>query len=306
MNLKSFFLLFYFNYITNILCKDYIAIGLTTIPPRYLTVRHVINSWLKQEIKPSLIVLFIPEFYHNFIGESRHDKTKTLQILINSLNEHFPNEIKNGLIKIQKMKYDWGPITKYVGLFEHYESLKQLNDGNQINYWIIGDDDVKYSSNTITEYINYLNNNNNNKILTHFKIHSRITTKINNLPIPIKHLQGVDTILFPTTILSSTPFLSFPIVTTLITFFHKKCPNSFYQDDYIISLILSLSQYDNIESIWSGIKVANHVNGVSRSNQQMHIHPDVFQREEDTKKCIIDHSNEIYQIIQQKLNINEL
>lgn len=294
--------------------NKFISVCLTTIPPRYLTLYNVIKSWLNQEdnhYKPSLITIFIPELYSNFISESRHNKNKNYNLLYNELNKHFENELKTNLIIIETIKKDWGPITKYIGLIENYKNIeKRIN--RKVDYWIVGDDDVRYSSNTISEYMKYINNQPilyQNKILTHFKIHSRITVNINNynneknnnIQIPIKHVQGVDTVLFPTSILSTTPLLSYPIISTIVTYFHTKCPNSFYQDDYLISFILSISQYNNVESIWSGIKVANHVNGVSRSGQQMHIHPNVFQREEDTKKCIVENGNEIYQIIQRQL-----
>ena len=281
------------------------GVGLTTIPPRFATVHHVIQSWFDQEKSPEVIVLFIPEKYQNFIGESRRDRTKNMKTLTNELRKHYARELDDGKIVIQSVKTDWGPITKYLGLFENYE---QLQSKYQINYWVIGDDDVRYSTNTIADYMKAIARNptNQNKILTHFKSHPRINAVINNAPTSIQHLQGVDTILFPTSLLSSTSSFSFPIASTAVSFLHSKCPESFYQDDYVISFLVSLSHSEDIQSIWSGQKVAHHVNGVSKAGQQMHTHKDVFHREEETKHCIAKYSNEISQLVKKSEKSNEL
>lgn len=277
-----------------------IGIGLTTIPPRFTTVYHVIKSWLEQNYPPTIIVLFIPEKYQNFIGESKRDPTRNIRLLNDELMKYFPMEIQSGKIIIQSVKMDYGPITKYLGLFEHYDKYQASN----IDYWVIGDDDVHYAPITLSDYMDAIDqdSSNNNKILTHFKVHPRITAHINHSPIRIQHLQGVDTILFPSPLLSSTPTFYFPLASMIVLQLHSKCPESFYQDDYVISFLISLSHAHNIQSIWNGKKVAHHVNGVSKSGQQMHIHRDVFHREEITKQCITNLSNEISQLVENYRN----
>jgi hypothetical protein len=282
-----------------------VGVCLTTIPPRFLTVHHVIQSWLQQDTPPDVIVLFIPETYTNFIGESRRDPKKNMKTLTSELSVRFPQEIQSGRILVQSMNHDWGPITKYVGLFEHHKELERKT--SSVDYWVIGDDDVRYSPNTLSDYLAAISKNEKNqkKILTHFKSHPRITATINSVPTPIQHLQGVDTILFPSALLSSTPSFSYPIVSAVLNFIHSKCPKSFYQDDYVISLLVSLSHSQDIQSIWSGMKVAHHVNGVSKAGQQMHTHKEVFDREEGTKQCLVEHSNEISQLVLKLEKANE-
>jgi hypothetical protein len=294
-----------FQFISSVTCENRVGVGLTTIPPRFATVYHVIQSWFEQEKAPDVIVLFIPEKYHNFIGESRRDHTKNMKTLTSELRKHYSRELDDGKIVIRSVKTDHGPITKYLGLFQNFE---QLQSKYQIDYWVIGDDDVRYSSNTISDYMRAIAKNprNKNKILTHFKSHPRINAVVNNSPISIQHLQGVDTILFPTSLLSSTPSFTFPAASSAVSFLHSKCPESFYQDDYVISFLVSLAHSEDIQSIWSGQKVAHHVNGVSKAGQQMHTHKDVFHREEETKHCIAKYSNEISQIVKKFESSNEL
>jgi hypothetical protein len=277
-----------------------VGVCLTTIPPRFATVYHAIHSWLQQESPPDVIVLFIPEKYQNFIGESRRDLTKNLKTITSELTLHFPQEIESGRILIQSMKIDWGPITKYVGLFEHHKELERKTG---VDYWVIGDDDVRYSPNTLSDYLTAIKKNPNHqkKIFTHFKSHPRITAMVNHVLTPIQHLQGVDTILFPATLVSSTPTFSFSTVSVILKFLHSHCPKSYYQDDYVISFLVAHAQQRGgniiVESIWSGNKVAHHVNGVSKAGQQMHTHKEVFDREEETKQCLVQFSDEISQIV---------
>jgi hypothetical protein len=80
------------------------GVGLTTIPPRFQTVHHVVASWLAQQTPPEVIVVFVPERYQNFVNESPRDKTKNIMFLKSELAKHFPEELESGKIIVQPMK----------------------------------------------------------------------------------------------------------------------------------------------------------------------------------------------------------
>lgn len=79
--------------------------------------------------------------------------------------------------------------------------------------------------------------------------------------------------------------LTYERVVKIAEFFHGVCPESFFQDDYIMSAVLFAAQVP-VTSIWNGSKVALHVDDVSTSFQQMHLSVDVFKREQATKHCV--------------------
>jgi hypothetical protein len=113
--------------------------------------------------------------------------------------------------------------------------------------------------------------------------------------------QGVDTIMFPRAMLqqhadSPEGVLTLQRVLEAANFYHKTCPQSFFQDDYVISAILFASQI-SVRSVWSGSRVAMHVNDVSTSLQQMHLSVNVFDREEATKQCVEDEMSHILHIM---------
>jgi hypothetical protein len=268
------------------------GVSITTIPPRYSTIHHVIRSWMEQSLVPDVIAVFVPQQYVNFMGESKRDKTRNALTLKSHLSKYFPTEVENGKIVIQLVTRDWGPITKYLGLFEHFSNI---DGNNHIDYWVICDDDVRYSNNTLSDYsVRISSTGDRSSILTHFNTHARLRPKINGKYVNVMHLQGVDTVLFPS--FSFAGSLSFPIASATVSLIHESCPHSFYQDDYVISLLVYLSKI-RVQSVWSGKKVAYHVNGVSTSNQQMHIHPEVFEREEGTKECLVKIAEKVSGIV---------
>ena len=85
-------------------------------------------------------------------------------------------------------------------------------------------------------------------------------------------------------------------VLKVANFYHRHCPQSFFQDDYIISAIIFAAQIP-IRSIWSGSKVALHVDDVSTSFQQMHLSVDVFEREQATKHCVQDNMDSVLKLM---------
>ena len=90
--------------------------------------------------------------------------------------------------------------------------------------------------------------------------------------------------------------LNYDRVVKVAAFYHQECPESFFQDDYIISAIIFASQIP-VRSIWEGTKVALHVDEVSTSFQQMHLSVDVFEREQITKQCVEENMYKILRIL---------
>ena len=299
-----------------------VAISMTSIPSRFNHMTECLLSWINQDVQPNYIFIFIPKQYKRFKRKQEyHDDDgnvvvtftrKLISILNNSIE--LQEYIINNMINVIEIDKDWGPITKVIGMLQYNNDWLKYDYRKQPDYWIIGDDDVKYLKNTISDYIIAINtlpigNNNNikNNILTHFPEDNRIKVNINNENITINHVQGVDTILFPTILLLNQCLYGYSFcynnLIILLKYFHKKCTDSFYQDDYIISYSLALGSI-KVNSIWNNDNVAKNIDGISKSNMQMHLNSKVFKRESNTKECIILSSNEIQNILNNNNNNN--
>ena len=195
-SLISLFLLTLVCYIIHNEAKDDITfgIGLTTIPPRFDSLHHVINSWLQQDTSPTLIVIFIPKKYNIFTNGIGKNKDKNILYLQQVLQDHFNQEMLHRRIKLQVVSQDFGPLTKYIGMLEYFSSFSDNDGPDMIDYWVIGDDDVHYDSKTLTGYWNAIADHKppssvNEYIMTHFKVHSRLQVLLDNEIYPIAHLQ---------------------------------------------------------------------------------------------------------------------
>ena len=114
----------------------------------------------------------------------------------------------------------------------------------------------------------------------------------------VRHVQGVDTVLLPTSLLDkheAETLLLHPsvFVHLLHTSVFPSCPDAFFQDDYVISLLFHLAEI-YVLSAWNNDHVAKHVEGVSKSNSQLHMKDSVFEREEATKVCLTRQASNIY------------
>lgn len=297
-----------------------IAISMTTIPARYNYLTECLLSWLNQDLKPNYIFIFIPKQYKRFKRKkdfNNNEKISFQNSLTNILNNTIilKEYILKNIINVIEIETDWGPISKVMGMLYYNENLYNYNKYNtRPDYWIIGDDDVKYLKNTISDYMLAiktlpLGNNENikNNVLTHFPEDNRVKVNINNEIIPLNHVQGVDTIFFPTSLLLNQYLNGYSFcynnLKILLKYFHSKCIDSFYQDDYIISYVLALGGI-KVNSIWNNDNVAKHIEGISKSNMQMHLNAKVFKRESNTKECIQLHSNEAQKMILNNNNNN--
>ena len=103
----------------------------------------------------------------------------------------------------------------------------------------------------------------------------------------IPHVQGVDTVLIPTKLIQYTPAVNANVVTEFLLWIFDWCPDSFYHDDYLFSMLVYIADW-RVSSLWNGSSVAGHIDGVSKHNNQLHTHQNVFMREFATQRCIID------------------
>ena len=60
-----------------------------------------------------------------------------------------------------------------------------------------------------------------------------------------------------------------------------------------MSFLLNIGDV-HVQSLWNNDHVAKHVNDVSKSHHQMHMHPNVHEREESTKECIAKNTNRAF------------
>jgi hypothetical protein len=169
------------------------GVGLTTIPPRYSSVHHVVRSWLQQDHPPSVVVVFLPNRYKMFSNGIGKRKNKNYLELESQLKQHFATEMEERRVVIQVVDKDMGPLTKYTGMMEFFSSFDENIDGSVIDQWVIGDDDVHYESSTLTAYSIALQeasaSDSAPSVMTHFNVHARLQVLLDNEFYPIAHFQ---------------------------------------------------------------------------------------------------------------------
>jgi hypothetical protein len=323
---------------------------LTTIPQRMPIVHHTISSWLGQSIKPVVICLVVPKQFRRFDRElqlvaqnlseseasflapsSIDGKLSSRDLLRFYLGKTHNAELLSNQVQILESDKDWGPVSKYLGIYEATE-LRLASPNNiarAVDHWVIGDDDVHYASNLLSRYQKGIDAVKVKStavrvatVWTHFaptaRVHYTRNTPMNahagdlaaastnegplqimrSVQERVMHVQGVDTVCLSTETLQSHELLARDMLELLVQYFHNVCPASFYQDDYIISFILHISRL-RVVSLWEPhVQVVDHVDEVSKSYDQMHMDTaTVHVREQKTKQCIIDFANRIYDII---------
>lgn len=179
--------------------------------------------------------------------------------------------------------------------------------------------------------------------------------EVRNVP----HIQGVDSYIIPAAAFSInllpplqtlmpvpgsshlvpdlssiiSPLRNATNILRIISRLHNEwCPDSFYQDDYIVSALLSLSGVymhsarlasplcstsysDDINNgagqddycisgtkecgfdCTQGISLTSSIDGVSKQNYQMHMKEEVFMREEITQHCLTMYASDIYEML---------
>jgi hypothetical protein len=212
----------------------------TTFPPRSPFISKTIESWLNQTYPIEKIVISL-----------------TRDCIL--------PDYKNDKVLFQYVEKDYGPATKILGVLKYYQDNPEFCKGK---YFIIGDDDLYYRKEVCEIYNRYCDkfpDKSLDKCLTFFKKEERIGN--------ITHIQGADSYVLPPL------FFEKVRVGMYKTFLEKcfgECPESYYQDDYLISFFLSRI----------GIPVENIVDRVSYNQvlyiDELHLHKDVHSRERKT------------------------
>lgn len=203
------------------------------------------------------------------------------------------------------------------------EGTQYSHTNDLLLYWLFCDDDVGYEATLTKRYVRSLLDYHQSMPAHHANSTSHVRSSLGltqfaetyRMTLPtfvaspdsqqsllmtlIPHIQGVDTYLvsdafFVQQQLSSSnnnrdtsfaPFHSerfFHILATI----HEHCPYSFFQDDYVSAALFHAAGV-RFRSIWANdIKLVEHIEGVSKSNFQMHMDDQVFNREQSTRECL--------------------
>lgn len=289
------------------------AISMTVVPNRFSSLEGTLMSWLNQTIPPLKICIFVPNKYRRFKRKNsvKYDlqNSEVLKSMLLSSATMGPHLV-NGLIEILGMELDYGPASKFMGFLWYTQYL--YSESSVPDFWVVGDDDVGYSNLLLANYCDALTkrslrcgkNCSNSFGMTQFaetyrqqfrlvKVNADGSTTLE--PHRILHVQGVDTFIIPSDVARYT--LRYDLVEHIVEYFHSKCPESFYQDDYVISFILHVF---NVEM--SSIRIDDQlsptypIEGVTMFNSQMHIDKRVNQREEATKACVLNSVQYVYSV----------
>jgi len=218
-----------------------------TIQPRFNNLKNTIETWNKEKLIEKII-----------ITTSTVDKRF---ISIEPLNRYNYNKLL-----IQTIHTDYGPSNKILGALKFYESLENKDD---VFILICDDDNVYKTKNLIQAYIESLNID-NNCIYTHFE---NIKNRIHSM----NHLQGADTYLLTPKFFNCTTYLNYK---SYIENIFLECPESFFQDDYIICYYIYYHCNLKVKTVDNPIGYGRFM--LQKNFEQMHLDPKIWHREDKT------------------------
>jgi hypothetical protein len=254
------------------------AVSLTTIPPRFNYVHNTIRSWLHQTVSPTKVVIFVPNRYKRFRKKvSSNDVTPYHEQLRASL---MMNGVADDRVQVVAVDEDWGPITKFIGSMHHQAVLSNngvfishwLYSDDDVFY--LPTLALQYQDALASLPSPVTDPRYHNVGYTMFATESRLQFQLTQEATPrhVSHIQGVDTYIIPSGALaelfqhgSSTPHatntdghmqgepvlsrnscsvaprINITSIEQVVRHYHSTlCPESFYQDDYVVSLLLDL------------------------------------------------------------------
>ena len=235
-------------------------VAFSTIAPRFKFCGNAVRSWLNQTFPPENILIFVnhnwdkkrlrrdqkPRFRFN-----RHLISHT-EILRMQISKEFPLEYGSGLVSVVEMPLDYGPATKLVGV------LMMLHQ-YEVDYWLIGDDDLIYQNDVISRYSKYYEMNpptpHYGPIATFFNSEVfQFTALFNkNFEKTVYHIQGADTFVLPSIVLKRQSQYSYPLsyyqYSRMLLYLFPKCAAAIANDDYTISYTITAANL-TIVSLW--------------------------------------------------------
>jgi hypothetical protein len=234
----------------------------TTIPPRFSYLKETIESWLNQSFPIEKIVISFPKEYVRMMKDGFDER---FQIEWGRI-EYWLKIYKN--VELQILDKDYGPNTKVFGALHYFNKLNE-KDKEDLNI-IICDDDLKYHTDCIQSYVDSLKENKEQIVFTHFQGDDRLKIKDQN----IQHLQGADTYLLSNNFLRSVSLKNYK------SFLQKtiyKCPDAWYQDDYVFSYFVVVKAKYKIKTVKSPkmYKIAHLIT-------ELHHEKEVHLREQNT------------------------
>eukprot|EP01041_Mallomonas_annulata_P005757 gene5757-11632_t len=283
------------------------AVSFATIRPRFRFCNFTVQSWLRQSTKPDYILIFV-----NSHWDSQRKRRIQIPSVQNSADNHmsrlhtisdterlrrriareFPVEYSSGIIRIIEIAKDYGPSTKFVGV------LMSLNMFD-VDYWVIGDDDLIYKNHLLSTYSNHYIKN--PPSAQHGPVTTFFDREIFVLQIPslqvktetttVYHVQGADTYVIPDVLLRRQNHLGLLITygkyTLLLEYLFRQCPNSYINDDYIVSYALTVSNI-TISSLWEG-NVMYTATADSDGPSELHSEIDIYSKfpGNDIRHCLM-------------------
>lgn len=239
------------------------SVHFTTIPPRFSYLKETIESWLNQSIPVENIIITIPNEYKR-MNENGYDERFVIQW---GRIEYWLKFYKN--ISLQVIDRDYGPNNKVFGALKYFDQLdEKIKEDVNI---IICDDDIIYDKDVVKSYAESLEKKDESDIiLTHFRGDDIL--KIKN--INIQHLQGADTYLLTNNFLRNIKLKQYK------TYLQKtiyKCPDAWYQDDYVFSYFGVVKGKFRIQTVKNpkGYRIAHLI-------VELHQEKEVHNREENT------------------------
>lgn len=119
-------------------------ISMTTIPSRFPSIHHTIDSILQQTVLPAKIIINIPKQYNFRFSETITDQQ------IEDFQAKYAKLCKNGSIIVHRPNYDFGPATKFLGFL----LWKQQQQEQQENSFVVAiDDDCVYKSDMLQGFV---------------------------------------------------------------------------------------------------------------------------------------------------------
>ena len=265
------------------------AVSFASIEPRFDICISTVSSWIKQIIKPSYIVISVTPHWDP--GRVERGPTwvnssisSDAELLRKKLFDKFPQEVKQGSIVVIEIPKDHGPATKIVGVLSYFSLFP-------VDYWVIGDDDLIYRDDLLKRYDEEYTKNppkpDTGPVYTHFNSGFLLfSLNISGFNLNVPQLQGADTYSIPTSVLVRQSRRALPLsyaqYLPMLEYMFATCPDSYYNDDFLISYTLAIARINMIsiaDTIMYSINDKDH-------SSEIHLTALNSKRRAETLSCL--------------------